>query len=43
MINDARILNGERKPFSVNNAWKTEQLHTKESNWTTFSHHIQKN
>ena len=26
----------------VNNVGKTGQLHAKESNWTTFSHHIQK-
>ena len=30
------------KVCSVNVGGKTGQLHAKESNWNTFSHHIQK-
>ena len=42
MTVEARIYNGEKTVSSVNGAGKTEQLHAKESNWTTFSHHTQK-
>ena len=28
--------------FSINGVEKTGQLHAKESNWTTLSHHAQK-
>ena len=41
MTKEARLYNGEKKS-STNDAGKTGLLHTKESNWTTFSHHIQK-
>ena len=42
MTKEARIYNGGKTPSLINGAEKTEQLHAKESNWTTFSHHIQK-
>ena len=41
MTKEARIYNGEKKA-SINDAGKTGLPHTNESNWTTFSHHIQK-
>ena len=31
-----------KESLSVNSVWKAEQQHAKESNWTTFAHHIQK-
>ena len=31
-----------KRASSVNGGGKTGQLHAKESNWTTFSHHIKK-
>ena len=37
-----RIYNGEKIASSINGLEKTGQPHAKESNWTTFSHHIQK-
>ena len=37
-----KIYNGEKTASSINSVCKTVQLHVKESNWTTFSHHIQK-
>ena len=42
MTKEARIYNGEKKASSINGAGKTGQLQAKESNHTTFSHHIQK-
>ena len=42
MTKEARILKGEKTVFPINDVGKTGQLHAKESNWTTFSHHIQK-
>ena len=42
MTKEARLYNGEKTASSINDVGKTGQLHTKESNWTTFSHHIQK-
>ena len=35
------ILIQRGKDSSINRAGKIQQLHRKESNWTTFSHHIQ--
>ena len=37
-----KINNGEKTVFSINGVGKTGQLHVKDSNWTTFSHHIKK-
>ena len=42
MTKEARIYNGEKTSSLINGAGKTRQLHAKESNWTTFSHHVQK-
>ena len=42
MTTEGRIHNGEKKTFSINGVGKTGQLHVKESNWTTLSHHAQK-
>ena len=42
MTKEARIHNGEKTVFSISGAEKTGQLHAKETNWTTFSHPIQK-
>ena len=42
MTKEARIYNGEKTASLINTVGKTEQLHAKESNWTTFSHHIKK-
>ena len=39
---EVRIYNGEKTSTSINNIGKTGQPHAKESNWTTFSCHIQK-
>ena len=41
MTKEARIYNGEKTASSINGAGKTGQLHAKESNWTTLSHHAQ--
>ena len=40
MMKDARKYRGEKTASSLNGVGKTGQLHTKESNWTTFSHHV---
>ena len=32
---------GKKTASSINGVGKTRQLHGKETNWTTFSHHIQ--
>ena len=42
MTKEARIYNEEKTASSINGFAKTGQLHAKELNWTTFSHHIQK-
>ena len=42
MTKETRIYNGEETASSINGVGKTGQLHVKESNWTTFSHHPQK-
>ena len=42
MTKEARIYSGEKKASSINDAGKTGLLHTNESNWTTLSHHKQK-
>jgi len=42
MTKKAKIYNGEKIASSVNDVQKTEQLHAKEWNWTTLSHHAQK-
>ena len=42
MTKKATIYNGGNRAFSINGVEKTGQLHAKESNWTTFSHYIQK-
>ena len=42
MTKEVRIYNGEKTASTINGTQKTGQLHAKESNWTTFSHHIQK-
>ena len=42
MTKDARIYNEEKTAFSINGIRKTGQVHVKESNWATFSHHAQK-
>ena len=39
---ETRISNREKTASSINGVGKTGQLHAKESNWTSFSHHIQK-
>ena len=39
---EARMYNGEKTTSSINGVGKTGQLHGKELNWITFSHHIQK-
>ena len=41
MTKEARIYNGEINS-SINGVGKTGELQAKESNWTTFSYHIQK-
>ena len=40
MMKDARKYRGEKTASSLNGVGKTGQLHTKESNWTTFSFHF---
>ena len=42
MTKQARVYNGKKTASSINGFGKTGQLHAKESNWTIFSHHIQK-
>ena len=42
MTKGVKIHNVEKTVSSINDAGKTGQLHAKDSNWTTFSHHIQK-
>ena len=42
MKEEARIYSGEKTATSISGAGKTGQLHANESNWTTFSAHIQK-
>ena len=39
MTKEANIHNEEKRVSSVNSDEKTEQLHAKEQNWTTLSHH----
>ena len=39
---EARVYNGEKTVSSINGVGKNGQLHAKESNWTTLSHHAQK-
>ena len=38
----ARLYNGAKTASSINGVGKAEQLHAKEANWTTFSHHAKK-
>ena len=40
MTKEAKTYNKEKTAFSING--KTEELYARESNWITFSHHIQK-
>ena len=40
MTKEARIHNRERTVSPINGVEKTGQIYAKESNWTTFSHHI---
>ena len=42
MTKETRISNREKTASSINGAGTIGQQHAKESNWTTFSHHIQK-
>ena len=42
MTKEARIYNAEETACSINDIGNTGQLRAKESNWTTFSHYIQK-
>ena len=42
MTKESRIYSGEKTVSSINDVGKTGQVHAKESNWTTFSHHTQK-
>ena len=42
MSKEAKIYNEEMTASSIKGAGKTRQPHAKESNWITFSHHIQK-
>ena len=42
MTEEAKIYNREKIASSINGVGKTEQPHAKDSNWTTFSHHMQK-
>ena len=39
---EIRIYNGEKTSTSIKGVGKTGQPHAKESNWTSFSCHIQK-
>ena len=38
----SRMYNREKTVFSVNSLGKTGHLHSKDLNWTTFSHYTQK-
>ena len=40
--NTARLYSGEKIASLTNGVGKTRQLHAKELNWTTLSHHAQK-
>ena len=42
MTKEARIYDREKTASSMNDVGKTVQLHAKESNGTTLSHHAQK-
>ena len=42
MIKKARIYNEEKTASSINGVGKSEQLHAKESNWTSLSYYAQK-
>ena len=42
LIKEARTYNGRKTASSINGVGKTGQLHTRESNWIAFSHHVQK-
>ena len=42
MTKETRLYNGEKTTYWINGVGKTEQLHTKESNLTNFSYHVQK-
>ena len=42
MTKEARIHNGKKTASSINSVGKTGQQHAKESNRTTFLHHVQK-
>ena len=42
MTKEARINSGEKIASLINGVLKSGQLHAKEENWTTFSHHIKK-
>ena len=39
---EAKIYNSEKTASSINGVGKTEQPHAQDSNWTTFSHPMQK-
>ena len=41
MTKETRIDNKKKTASSVNSVGETGQLHAKESNCTTFSHHVQ--
>ena len=42
MTKQERMYSGEKTASSINGVDKPGQLHAKELNWTTVSHHIQK-
>ena len=42
MTKEVRVYNGEKTDSSINGVGKTGQPHAKESNWTTFSQHIER-
>jgi len=42
LIREPRILNGEKKVFSVNGVGIAGYSHVKEQNWTPILHHSQK-
>ena len=42
MTKETRICNEEKTVFSINGARKSEELLTKERNWSTVLHYIQK-
>ena len=39
---EATLYSGDKTASSINGVGKTGQPHTKESNWTSFSYHVQK-